>query len=94
MANLFLDPGHIAIILFSGAIIAILFRWLVLTEDRRKYRDYLDGGMWTWIAFSTAMYVGEAHALGHDGFDGAEYGDGAGGDFGGGCGGGCGGGGA
>ena len=96
MTSYFFDANTIAIIVFGGGLLAILFRWLVLTEDRQKYRDYVDGGMWAWIAFSTAMYMGEAGALGGDGFGGdagaADFGGG--GDFGGGCGGGCGGGGA
>jgi hypothetical protein len=93
MASLFFDANHIAILLFGGALLAILFRWLVLTEDRRKYRDYVDGGMWGWIAFSGAMYMGEAGGLGHDG-QGAAGDSGGGFDGGAGCGGGCGGGGA
>lgn len=95
MTGFFFDANHIAIIVFGGALLAILFRWLVLTEDRQKYRDYVDGGMWSWIAFSTALYMGEAAGYGWDGpgGTGAEFGgDPGGGGFG--CGGGCGGGGA
>jgi hypothetical protein len=94
MTGFFFDTNIIAIIVFGGGLLAILYRWLVLTEDRQKYRDYVDGGMWAWIAFSTALYMGEATGYGHDGFGGDMGGDHGGGDFGGGGCGGCGGGGA
>jgi hypothetical protein len=86
MTHLF-DANHILIFLFAGGIVAVLYRWLIATEDRRRYADYMDGGLWAWIAFSGMLYMGDAQALGHDGFDG-----GFGGDGGAGCGG-CGGGG-
>jgi uncharacterized membrane protein YgcG len=96
MTGFFFDANHIAIIVFGGALAAILFRWLVLTEDRQKYRDYVDGGMLAWIAFSHALYMGEAVGYGYDGMMGGDAGGDFGGGFdggGGGCGG-CGGGGA
>jgi len=87
MANMLLNVNTAAIVLFGGAILAILFSWLYLTEDRRRYQDYVgSGSLWAWMAFSGALYVGDAYGFG-SGFDGGGFDGGdIGGDVGG-CGG-------
>jgi hypothetical protein len=91
MASILLNFNTAAIVLFGGAIAAILFNWLVLTDDRERYRDFVgSGSLWGWMAFSGALYIGDAYGMG-GGFEGGGFGaDGFGGDggFGGGDGGG------
>lgn len=91
MTAMLLNLNTVAIVLFGGAIAAILFNWLYMTEDRRRFQDYVgSGSLWAWMAFSGALYVGDAYGLG-GGFDGGDFGGGFDGGGFGGDGGGCGG---
>jgi hypothetical protein len=90
-----LNLNTAAIVLFGGAIAAIAFNWLVLTDDRQKFQVYVGTGtMWAWMAYSGGFYFGDTYGFDGGGFDGGDFGggfDGGGAGDGGGCGG-CGGG--
>ena len=65
MASMLLSVNGAMIALFGIAIVVILFHWLVMTEDRHRFKDYVgNGSLWAWIAFSGGMYFGEGYGMG------------------------------